>query len=104
MSSSESEIRATPAARAERVSVTDDSLVVDLTDGRTVSVPLAWYPRLAHGNSDERADFQLIGRGEGIHWPRLDEDISISGLLSGRPSNESQQSLQNWLDERGRAS
>ncbi|MBI4728765.1 MAG: DUF2442 domain-containing protein [Acidobacteria bacterium] len=87
-------------ASAKTVSVTEDSLVVDLVDGRTVSVPLAWYPRLAHGTAQERADFRLIGRGEGIHWPLLDEDISVEGLLSGRPSTESQQSLERWLRER----
>lgn len=97
MSSSGSEFR---VAEAKTVSVTEDSLVVDLVDGRTVSVPLAWYPRLAHGTAQERADFRLIGRGEGIHWPLLDEDISVEGLLSGRPSTESQQSLERWLRER----
>lgn len=100
MSSSEGESR---LAEAQAVSVTDDSLVVDLVDGRSVSVPLAWYPRLAHGTPEERADFRLIGRGEGIHWPRLDDDISVEDLLAGRPSGESQQSLQRWLRERQRA-
>lgn len=101
MSSSEVERR---GAEAVAVSVTDDALVVDLVDGRTVSVPLPWYPRLSHGTPEERADFQLIGRGEGIHWPRLDEDIGVEGLLAGRPSGESQQSLERWLRERERAS
>lgn len=100
MSSSEVE-RQRPEAVA--VSVTDDALVVDLVDGRTVSVPLAWYPRLAHGTPEERADFRLIGRGEGIHWPQLDEDISVEGLVAGRPSGESQQSLETWLRKRERA-
>jgi hypothetical protein len=87
-------------ALAQDVRVTEDALIVDLADGRTVSVPLAWYPRLAHGTSDERTHWQLIGRGEGIHWPQLDEDISVEGLLAGRRSGESQTSLQRWLTER----
>jgi hypothetical protein len=101
MSSSETDGR---RPEAVTVSVTDDSLVVDLVDGRTVSVPLAWYPRLAHGTPEERSDFRLIGRGEGIHWPQLDEDISVDGLLAGRPSSESQQSFESWLRKRERAS
>lgn len=97
MSTSPSELR---AALAQTVMVTDDSLVVDLVDGRTVSVPLPWYPRLAHGTPAERANWRLIGRGEGVHWPDLDEDISIAGLLAGRPSGETQTSLQRWLESR----
>ena len=88
-------------ARAQRVSVTDDALVVDLVDGRTVSVPLAWYPRLSHGRQAERAHWRLIGEGEGIHWPDLDEDISVEGLLAGRRSGETQASLRRWFDSRG---
>lgn len=87
-------------SRAESVFVTDDSLTVDFTDGRTISVPLAWYPRLMHGTPQERNNWQLIGGGEGIHWPDLDEDLSVVGLLLGRPSGESQNSLQRWLNER----
>jgi hypothetical protein len=87
-------------ARAQGVAVTDDSLTVDLTDGRTISVPLAWYPRLMHGTPRERNNWQLIGSGEGIHWPDLDEDLSVEGLLLGRASGESQTSLQRWLNER----
>jgi hypothetical protein len=71
-------------------------------DGRTLTVPLAWYPRLAHGRPEERANWRLIGRGEGIHWPDLDEDISVDGLLAGRRSGESQASLARWLAERPR--
>ena len=97
MSTSPSELR---AALAQTVMVTDDSLVVDLVDGRTVSVRLPWYPRLAHGTPAERANWRLIGRGEGVHWPDLDEDISIAGLLAGRPSGETQTSLQRWLESR----
>jgi hypothetical protein len=87
-------------AEAQQVSVTDDTLVVDLVDGRTVSVPLSWYPRLTHGTPAERSKWRLIGRGEGIHWPDLDEDISVNGLLAGRPSGESQTSLRRWLESR----
>jgi Protein of unknown function (DUF2442) len=97
MSTSPSEIR---AAMARQVTVTDDALVVDLVDGRTVSVPLSWYPRLAHAAPAERSNWRLIGRGEGIHWPDLDEDISVAGLLAGRPSGETQASLQRWLKSR----
>jgi len=87
-------------ARAVDVSVTDEELSVDLADGRTVVVPLAWYPRLVHGTRRERGRWRLIGRGVGIHWPDLDEDISIDGLLAGRPSGESQRSLKRWLEAR----
>ena len=85
---------------ARSVSLTDDTLIVELVDGRSLSVPLAWYPRLQHGSSQERDNWQLIGRGDGIHWPDLDEDISISGLVAGRPSGESQPSLDRWLKGR----
>ncbi len=97
MSSSLLEVQ---TAKAQQVTVTEDSLVADLVDGRTISVPLAWYPRLLHGTPAERNHWRLIGDGEGIHWPDLDEDVSIEGLLLGRPSAESQRSLQRWLDER----
>jgi hypothetical protein len=82
------------------VAVTEDTLTVELADGRTLSVPLAWYPRLLHGNGTERAHWEWSGDGEGIHWPDLDEDISIEGLILGRRSGESQRSLQHWLDTR----
>ena len=88
------------AVKARNVVVTDDSLTVDLADGRTISVPLAWYPRLLHGTPKERNTWRLIGSGEGIHWPDLDEDLSVAGLVLGRPSGESQRSLQRWLEER----
>jgi uncharacterized protein DUF2442 len=94
MSSSITDL-AIPAATD--VVVTDDTLTVDLSDGRSISVPLAWYPRLLHGSANERQVWRLIGRGEGIHWPDLDEDISVEGLLAGRPSGESQKSFANWL-------
>ena len=88
-------------ARAMRVSVSEDALSVDLADGRTISVPLAWFPRLMHGQLKERQNWRLIGDGQGIHWPDLDEDISLENLLLGRPSGESQASFKRWLDGRG---
>jgi hypothetical protein len=96
-----SRLEARPAL-ARQVRCTDDTLVVGLSDGRTLSVPLAWYPRLAHGTQAERRDCRLIGGGEGIHWPRLDEDISVEGLLAGQPSGESATSLRKWLKTRPR--
>lgn len=87
-------------AFAENVTVSDDTLCVDLSDGRTISVPLAWYPRLLHGSSVERKRWRLIGRGIGIHWEDLDEDISVEGLLAGKPSGESQASFGKWLAQR----
>ena len=86
--------------RAEHVRITDDTLSVDLGDGRTIAAPLAWYPRLVHATLDEKNNWRLIGQGEGIHWEDLDEDISIDGLLEGRPSGESQTSFKKWLDAR----
>jgi hypothetical protein len=80
--------------------VTEDALVVDLTDGRTVSVPLAWYPRLLQSTQKECNNWRLIGKGEGIHWPDLDEDISVENILFGKPSGESQHSLNKWLLKR----
>jgi len=91
-------------ALAQNVSVSEDTLTVDLQDGRTVSVPVAWYPRLLHGSSAERKNWRFIGNGLGIHWPDLDEDISIEGLLLGYPSNESARSIQRWLDQRVQSS
>jgi hypothetical protein len=88
---------------ATHVEVTDVALSVELVDGRTVSVPLLWFPRLAHGSPAERNHWRLIGRGEGIHWPDLDEDISIANLLAGKPSGESQRSLKRWLQLRSSA-
>lgn len=85
---------------AEDITVSDDTLSVDLSDGRSISVPLAWYPRLLHASSAERKRWRLIGRGLGIHWDDLDEDISIEGLLAGKPSGESQASFSRWLAKR----
>jgi hypothetical protein len=87
-------------AVAQSVGAGDDDLVVDLADGRTITVPLAWFPRLAHGTHAERANWRLIGGGEGIHWPDLDEDISVASLLAGRRSGETQESLRRWLQRR----
>ena len=82
------------------VTATDDTLTAELSDGRTISVPLAWYPRLLSATPDELENFQLIGNGEGIHWPDLDEDVSVENLLNGQPSGESAASFQRWLDAR----
>lgn len=82
------------------VKVADETLIVDLSDGRTISVPLAWYPRLLHSTPEERKNWRLIGRGHGIHWEDIDEDISVQGLLAGRPSGESQASFKRWLKVR----
>jgi len=87
-------------ALAQTVRVTNDTLIVDLIDGRTLSVPVAWYPRLAHGTPTEQTNWRLIGRGHGIHWPQLDEDISVDDLLAGHRSSESQSSLDRWLKSR----
>jgi len=80
--------------------MTEDALIVDLSDGRTISAPLAWYPRLLYGTPEERNNWRLIGDGEGIHWPDLDEDISVKSLVLGKPSGESQRSLKQWLEQR----
>jgi hypothetical protein len=90
----------TRAAAVQQVFVTEDSLRVDLVDGRTISVPLAWYPRLLHGRPEERDNWRLIGQGEGIHWPELDEDVSAENIIFGQPSGESQRSLARWLQTR----
>jgi hypothetical protein len=87
---------------ALRVDVTDDTISIELADGRTISVPLSWYPRLAHATNEERQRWRLIGGGRGIHWPDLDEDISVESLLLGRRSGESQASLKRWLEGRAR--
>ena len=86
--------------KAQRVTTTEDSLDVDLSDGRTVSVPLMWYPRLLNGSPRERNNWRLIAGGEGIHWPDLDEDLSVEGIILGRASGESQASLKRWLESR----
>ena len=80
------------------VSVTEDALAVQLSDGRDISVPLSWYPRLVHATPEERDRWEFIGGGEGIHWPDLDEDISVEMLLAGRKSGESRRSFRQWLE------
>ena len=97
MDSSTVETKVTTATGA---SVSDDTLSVNLSDGRTISVPVAWYPRLSHGTSAQRDHWRLIGNGRGIHWPDLDEDVSVENLLAGHPSGESQASFKRWLDQR----
>lgn len=91
----------TVEARAQEVRVTDDSLSVDLIDGRTISVPIAWYPRLLNGTAEDRANWRFIGDREGMHWPELDEDISVANLLLGKASGESPTSFGRWLERRG---
>jgi hypothetical protein len=87
-------------AIAQQVSVTEDALAVDLADGRSVTIPVSWFPRLSHGTQEERNNWRLSGNGEGIHWPDLDEDISVASLLKGRRSGETQESLRRWLETR----
>lgn len=89
--------------RAIQAKVTDDTLSVDLEDGRTVFVPIGWYPRLAHGTSTERANVQISGAGFGLHWPDLDEDIGVDGLLLGKRSTENPESFKRWLEQRKNA-
>lgn len=99
MATSKVEIRVPDAVG---VKVTDDTLTIELSDGRTISVPLAWYPRLLHATPEEREHWRLIGKGQGIHWDDLDEDIGVEGLLAGRQSGESQASLKRWLEGRAK--
>lgn len=87
-------------AAAENITVSEDTLSVDLSDGLTISVPLAWYPRLGYASTVEQNNWRLVGKGYGVHWEDLDEDISVEGLLAGKPSGESQASLKNWLANR----
>ena len=85
----------------DQIYVDDDTLTVRLVDGRTVTAPLSWYPRLVRGTPAERNDWRLIGDGEGVRWPALDEDLSLESLISGRPSAESAASLARWIAGRG---
>lgn len=91
-------------ARVSSVTVTDDTLTVDLEDGRTISVPIGWYPRLAHGSPEERANWEISGACYGIYWRDLDEDLGVEGLLLGKKSNESLASLERWLERRNTVS
>jgi len=79
--------------KAMAIAFSDDELRVSLTDGRTLSVPIAWFPRLAHASVSERAEYEILGDGEGVHWPKVDEDISVAGLLAGQPSVEAKGAL-----------
>jgi hypothetical protein len=99
MSSSAVEAR---EALATHVEVSEDTLTVELADGRTIAAPLAWYPRLAHATAAERGSWRLIGGGRGIHWPAVDEDISVANLLAGQLSAESQSSFKKWLAGRAK--
>src|SRR4028118_204859 len=83
-----------------KITVTDEKVVGDLVDGRSLSVPLAWYPRLLHGSPKERDNWQLLGDGYAIEWVDLDEHIGVEGLLAGRRSSESQRSFESWLINR----
>jgi hypothetical protein len=91
-------------ALATCVEVSEDTLSVELADGRSIAAPLAWYPRLAHATAEERGSWRLIGGGLGIHWPAIDEDISVANLLAGQPSAESQSSFKKWLTSRAKPS
>ena len=84
------------------VEVSESTLSIELNDGRTISVPVGWYPRLTHATRKERDNWKIIGGGQGIHWEDIDEDISVEGLLQGNPSGESQSSLRKWLKSRDR--
>lgn len=86
--------------RILKFTVTEDTLSVDLEDGRTVTVPIGWYPRLAHGTDSERRNFEISGAGYSVHWPDLDEDIGVEGLLLGKPSSETPASFERWLQRR----
>ena len=97
MSSSTTSI---PVVHAQDVSITEDTLTIELSDGQSLSVPLAWYPRLVHGTAEERSNWRMTGGGAGIHWPALDEDLRVEDLLAGRASGESQRSFERWLSQR----
>jgi hypothetical protein len=99
MSSSSVEIR---EALATRVELSEHTLSLELADGRTIAAPLDWYPRLAHATAEERGSWRLIGGGRGVHWPEIDEDISVANLLAGQPSMESQSSFKKWLANRAK--
>lgn len=85
---------------ATGVTITDEKLIVELSDGREITAPIRWYPRLENASSKELAEWELVAKGQGIHWDVIDEDISVSALLAGKPSNESAESLQRWLASR----
>ncbi len=91
-----------PGALATQIKITPDTLTAELADGRTIAAPLAWYPRLEHASDEERNNWRLLGGGRGIHWPEVDEDISVANLLAGQPSQESQASFKKWLASRAK--
>ena len=93
-----SSIVSAPVPVAEDIQVTEDTLTAELSDGRSISVPLAWYPRLVHATPEERNNWELIGGGMGIHWPDLDEDLSVEGFIKGLKSGESPKSFKQWLE------
>lgn len=88
------------APLAESVEVDEQRLAVLLADGRTLFVPLDWFPRLLHATPAERAEWRLLGGGEAVEWPLVDEQVSVEGLLAGRRSGESPRSLERWLAQR----
>jgi hypothetical protein len=100
MHGTDSALVLTARPRAIHVTVTDDTVTVDLEDGRTIAVPIGWFPRLAYGTATERAHVQIAGAGFGVHWPDLDEDIGVEGLLLGKKSAESPASFARWLAQR----
>ena len=87
---------------AEKVMIRGGELIVDLADGRTIIVPLEWYPRLVYGSRKERQNWQILADGDTIEWPDLDEHIGVEGLLAGRRSGESRRSLDRWLTNRSK--
>ena len=96
----DSALALTAPPKAIHVTVTDDTLAVDLDDGRTIAVPIGWFPRLAYGTASERENVEIAGAGFGLHWPDLDEDIGVEGLLLGKKSMESPASFARWLERR----
>jgi hypothetical protein len=90
----------TADVRARHVAISGETLIVDLSDGRSISIPLAWYPRLLNGSPKERQNWRLVGNNEGINWPDLDEDISVENLVNGKRSGESKESFEKWQKKR----
>lgn len=102
MSGTLSVIPTLAVARIVHVTVSDDTLAADLEDGRSIAIPIGWYPRLSHASPAEREHFEISGAGYGIHWPDLDEDIGVEGMLLGKKSGESVESLARWLAARSK--
>jgi len=98
-----SSVAETSNVRVTFIAADETSLTVTLSDGRRLTLPLEWFPRLKHGSPAERNHWRLIGRGEGVHWPDLDEDLSVDGFLAGRKSGESAASLKAWLSQRAKS-